>query len=100
MPQTRRSSTLAEQLRSTTEYSRSLTGYATKVGERGVRLSGGERQRVAIARTILKNPRITLLDEATAALDTETEEKIQQSFATLAEGRNDAHHRPSPLDDR
>ena len=62
-------------------------GYATKVGERGVRLSGGERQRVAIARTILKNPRITLLDEATAALDTETEEKIQQSFATLAEGR-------------
>ena len=62
-------------------------GYATKVGERGVRLSGGERQRVAIARTILKNPRITLLDEATAALDTDTEEKIQDSFARLAEGR-------------
>jgi ABC-type transport system involved in Fe-S cluster assembly fused permease/ATPase subunit len=62
-------------------------GYDTKVGERGVRLSGGERQRVAIARTILKNPRITLLDEATAALDTETEEKIQKSFETLAEGR-------------
>ncbi|RMZ92136.1 hypothetical protein DV736_g626, partial [Chaetothyriales sp. CBS 134916] len=62
-------------------------GYNTKVGERGVRLSGGERQRVAIARTILKNPRITLLDEATAALDTETEEKIQQSFASLAHGR-------------
>lgn len=62
-------------------------GYDTKVGERGVRLSGGERQRVAIARTILKNPRITMLDEATAALDTETEEKIQQSFSSLAEGR-------------
>lgn len=62
-------------------------GYNTVVGERGVRLSGGERQRVAIARTILKNPRITLLDEATAALDTETEEKIQQSFDTLAQGR-------------
>lgn len=62
-------------------------GYDTKVGERGVRLSGGERQRVAIARTILKNPRITMLDEATAALDTETEEKIQESFNTLAQGR-------------
>lgn len=62
-------------------------GYDTKVGERGVRLSGGERQRVAIARTILKNPRITMLDEATAALDTETEEKIQESFDTLAKGR-------------
>ena len=62
-------------------------GYDTKVGERGVRLSGGERQRVAIARTFLKNPRITMLDEATAALDSETEEKIQDSFNILAEGR-------------
>lgn len=62
-------------------------GYDTKVGERGVKLSGGERQRVAIARTILKNPKITLLDEATAALDTETEEKIQEALRTLAQGR-------------
>ncbi len=62
-------------------------GYDTKVGERGVRLSGGERQRVAIARTILKNPKIILLDEATAALDTETEERIQAAFNTISTGR-------------
>lgn len=62
-------------------------GYSTKVGERGLRLSGGEKQRVAIARTILKDPRIILLDEATAALDTETEEHIQEALLTLAMGR-------------
>lgn len=62
-------------------------GYQTKVGERGLRLSGGEKQRVAIARTILKDPRIILLDEATAALDTETEEHIQEALLTLAQGR-------------
>jgi ATP-binding cassette subfamily B protein len=52
-------------------------GYATRVGERGLKLSGGEKQRVAIARALLKNPRIFILDEATSALDSTTEQSVQ-----------------------
>ena len=62
-------------------------GYDTVVGSRGYRFSGGEKQRIAIARTLLRNPRILVLDEATSALDTETERAIQRAFDRLAEGR-------------
>lgn len=62
-------------------------GYNSKVGDRGVKLSGGEKQRVAIARAILKQPKIILLDEATSAVDTETEQKIQEGFNALCKGR-------------
>ena len=62
-------------------------GYNSRVGERGLKLSGGEKQRVAIARTIIKDPRIILLDEATAALDSDTEEHIQEALDKLSQGR-------------
>nr|XP_040056794.1 ATP-binding cassette sub-family B member 6, mitochondrial [Gasterosteus aculeatus aculeatus] len=62
-------------------------GYDTQVGERGLKLSGGEKQRVAIARTILKQPRIILLDEATSSLDTQTERNIQASLAEICTNR-------------
>ncbi len=73
-------------------------GYDTRVGERGLKLSGGEKQRVAIARTILKNPRILILDEATSALDTRTEGEIQLALRAVASPPHDAGHRASPLD--
>ena len=62
-------------------------GYDTVVGSRGHRFSGGEKQRIAIARTLLRNPRVLVLDEATSALDTETERAVQRAFDDLARGR-------------
>ena len=62
-------------------------GYDTVVGSRGHRFSGGEKQRIAIARTLLRDPRVLVLDEATSALDTETERAVQRAFDRLAQGR-------------
>jgi ATP-binding cassette subfamily B protein len=62
-------------------------GYDTRVGERGVKLSGGQRQRIAIARTVLQDPPVLVLDEATSAVDTETEALIQRSLDRLSEDR-------------
>ena len=74
-------------------------GYDTVVGERGYKLSGGEKQRLAIARVILKDPRILILDEATSSLDTTNERLVQAALEPLMAGPNDDRDRPPALDD-
>ena len=86
---------------------RTAHGYDTWVGERGAGLSGGERQRISIARVLLTDPRVLILDEATSSVDAESEAAIQEALAEVIKGRTtiaiahrlstlaarDAHHR-------
>ena len=75
-------------------------GYDTVIGERGITLSGGQRQRIAIARALAVDPRILILDDATASVDATTEARIRAGPARGDERPDDADHRPPPVDDR
>jgi ATP-binding cassette subfamily B protein len=74
-------------------------GYDTRVGERGLTLSGGQRQRLAIARAVIANPRVLILDDATSSVDASTEQTIKRALARVMEGRTTfiIAHRPSTL---
>ena len=74
-------------------------GYDTVVGERGLTLSGGQRQRIAIARALLADPRILILDDATSSVDARTEAAIKDGLREAMDGPDDVHRRPPPLDD-